>query len=319
MCKAQLDIQLQEESTTEQNQDETTQKTELRTSKRKRTATIKQDPPPPARASSRTKKAKQTNENENENGNENNQVGEIVEKEQKDSNENETENVQEQEDSKGKGKGKGKGKAKQPAKAKVEAVVEETIILPTTMPTSYNYEPTKNGHIKIVSWNVDGLRSAITKGFSTYLESEDADIICLQETKMQETGITKGLLAKYPYEYWSSSIAKKGYAGTAILSKKEPLNVTMGLGILEHDQEGRTITAEYPTFYLINCYVPNSGQKLDRLEYRGKWDEAMRNYLKTLDQKKPIIFTGDLNVAHTEIDLARPKTNKKYLFIYLFI
>ena len=160
--------------------------------------------------------------------------------------------------------------------------------------------------MKLVSWNVNGIRACLNKGFVESIESLQADIICLQETKAQEDQVDLSSLGYY--QYWNSAI-KKGYSGTAILCKKKPLSVTLGLKIEEHDQEGRLITLEYPNFYLVTVYTPNSQRELARLAYRMTWDDAFRNYLQTLDDIKPVIFCGDLNVAHQEIDLANPKTN----------
>ncbi|MBE6080123.1 MAG: exodeoxyribonuclease III [Veillonella sp.] len=162
--------------------------------------------------------------------------------------------------------------------------------------------------MKLISWNVNGLRAAVTKGFMESFEKLDADMFCLQETKLQPHQIELELPG---YEqYWNSAV-KKGYSGTAIFTRIKPLNVTYGIGIEEHDQEGRVITAEYDKFYLVTCYTPNSQRELARLEYRMTWEDAFRAYLLELDAKKPVILCGDLNVAHQEIDLKNPKTNRK--------
>lgn len=162
--------------------------------------------------------------------------------------------------------------------------------------------------MKLISWNVNGLRAAVTKGFMESFEKLDADMFCLQETKLQPHQIELELPG---YEqYWNSAV-KKGYSGTAIFTRVKPLNVTYGIGIEEHDQEGRVITAEYDNFYLVTCYTPNSQRELARLEYRMTWEDAFRVYLLELDAKKPVILCGDLNVAHNEIDLKNPKTNRK--------
>lgn len=162
--------------------------------------------------------------------------------------------------------------------------------------------------MKLISWNVNGLRAAVTKGFMDSFESLDADIFCLQETKLQPHQIE---LALPGYEqYWNSAV-KKGYSGTAVFTKQKPLRVTNGIGIEEHDQEGRVITAEYDNFYLVTCYTPNSQRELARLAYRMTWEDAFRDYLLGLDAQKPVILCGDLNVAHEEIDLKNPKTNRK--------
>ncbi|MEG0292422.1 MAG: exodeoxyribonuclease III [Anaerovoracaceae bacterium] len=162
--------------------------------------------------------------------------------------------------------------------------------------------------MKLISWNVNGLRACIKKGFMEFLQSENPDIICLQETKMQEG--QEEIITDGYYQYWDSA-EKKGYSGTLILSKTEPISVTKGLGIDEHDHEGRAVTAEYEDFYLVNFYVPNSQDKLKRLDYRMSWEDDARNYLKELEKKKPVILCGDLNVAHKEIDLKNPKANTK--------
>ena len=162
--------------------------------------------------------------------------------------------------------------------------------------------------MKLISWNVNGLRAAVTKGFMESFEKLDADMFCLQETKLQPHQIELELPG---YEqYWNSAV-KKGYSGTAIFTRVKPLNVTYGIGIEEHDQEGRVITAEYDNFYLVTCYTPNSQRELARLEYRMTWEDAFRAYLLELDARKPVILCGDLNVAHNEIDLKNPKTNRK--------
>lgn len=162
--------------------------------------------------------------------------------------------------------------------------------------------------MKLISWNVNGLRACVQKGFNEFFNEIDADVFCIQESKLQE-----GQIDFNPdgyYSYWNYA-KKKGYSGTAIFTKKEPLQVTYGLGIEEHDNEGRVITLEYDNCYIITCYTPNSKTDLSRLEYRMVWEDDFLNYLKTLDDKKPIILCGDLNVAHQEIDLKNPKTNKK--------
>ena len=162
--------------------------------------------------------------------------------------------------------------------------------------------------LKLISWNVNGLRANLKKGFMDYFNLIDADMFCMQETKMQQ-GQAEIDLPNYK-EFWNSA-EKKGYSGTAIFTKKEPISVFYGIGIEEHDNEGRVITLEYDNFYLITCYTPNSKSELERLEYRQIWEDEFRNYLKKLDEKKPIILCGDLNVAHKEIDLKNPKTNKR--------
>jgi len=163
--------------------------------------------------------------------------------------------------------------------------------------------------MKIISWNVNGIRAVLKKGFLDFINTENPDIICLQETKAhkEQVDIT---LDDYPHKFWNSA-TKKGYSGTAIFSKIPPKNIYYGLDILEHDQEGRVITLEFETFFLTTVYTPNSKRELLRLNYRQKWDLDFFQYLKTLDKKKPVIVCGDLNVAHKEIDLKNPKTNKR--------
>lgn len=161
---------------------------------------------------------------------------------------------------------------------------------------------------KFISWNVNGIRACVTKGFLDFFNESDADFFCLQETKLQ-AGQIELELAGY-HQYWNYA-EKKGYSGTAIFAKEEPLNVFYGLGMEEHDREGRVIALEYPEFYLVTCYTPNSQSELARLDYRMTWEDAFRDYLKKLDEHKPVIFCGDLNVAHNEIDLKNPKNNRK--------
>ena len=162
--------------------------------------------------------------------------------------------------------------------------------------------------MKLISWNVNGLRACITKGFFDFFEQEDADIFCLGETKMQP-GQAQIETPGYR-QYWNSA-QKKGYSGTAVFTKEEPLSVSYGLGIECHDQEGRVITLEFPQFYLVNVYTPNSKDGLARLDYRMKWEDDFLVHLKALDAQKPVILCGDLNVAHQEIDLKNPKANRK--------
>ena len=162
--------------------------------------------------------------------------------------------------------------------------------------------------MKLVSWNVNGLRACAGKGFAEAFKELDADFFCLQETKMQEGQLD--LSFEGYTSYWNYA-EKKGYSGTAIYTRHQPLNVTYGIGIDEHDHEGRVITLEMPDFYLVTAYVPNSQDGLRRLDYRMRWEEAMRAYLLHLDEKKPVILCGDLNVAHEEIDLKNPKTNRR--------
>ena len=161
---------------------------------------------------------------------------------------------------------------------------------------------------KMISWNVNGLRACVGKGFLDYFKEADADIFCIQETKLQEGQIQLDLEGYH--QYWDYA-EKKGYSGTAMFTKEEPLSVAYGLGIDEHDKEGRVIAAEFPEYYVVTCYTPNSQEGLARLPYRRTWNEAFLAYMKKLEEKKPVIFCGDLNVAHEEIDLKNPKTNRK--------
>ena len=160
--------------------------------------------------------------------------------------------------------------------------------------------------MKFISWNVNGFRACLTKGFEDFFKETDADFFCIQETKMQP-GQAEFETPGY-HQYWYSA-EKKGYSGTAIFAKKEPLSVSYGLGIEEHDHEGRAITLEYEDFYLLCVYTPNAQRELARLSYRMEWEDALREYMKSLDSKKPVIYCGDLNVAQEEIDLKNPKTN----------
>lgn len=162
--------------------------------------------------------------------------------------------------------------------------------------------------MKLISWNVNGLRACVQKNFMEAFQSLDADVFCVQETKLQEGQIELALDGYY--QYWNYA-EKKGYSGTAIFTRQESVAVTYGIGIEEHDHEGRVITLEYPEYYIITVYVPNSQNELARLPYRMQWEEAFLAYLKGLEEKKPVIFCGDLNVAHQEIDLKNPKTNRK--------
>ncbi|WP_302496860.1 exodeoxyribonuclease III [uncultured Flavonifractor sp.] len=161
--------------------------------------------------------------------------------------------------------------------------------------------------MKLITWNVNGLRACLGKGFLDFFKEMDADAFCLQETKLQPHQIELDLPGYHIY--WNSA-EKKGYSGTALITKTEPLTVTYGLGIPEHDTEGRVITAEYEDFYLVCCYTPNAKEGLARIDYRMQWEDDFRAYLMTLDQKKPVVLCGDLNVAHEEIDLKNPKTNR---------
>ena len=161
--------------------------------------------------------------------------------------------------------------------------------------------------MRFISWNVNGLRACMGKGFQEFFDRMDADFFCLQETKLQEGQIEMNLSDRQ--QYWNYA-EKKGYSGTAIFAKQEPLSVRYGVGIEQLDTEGRMVTLEYPEFFLVTCYTPNAQRELARLDHRLVWDEAFRNYLVALDQQKPVIVCGDLNVAHQEIDLKNPKSNR---------
>ena len=161
--------------------------------------------------------------------------------------------------------------------------------------------------MKLVSWNVNGLRACLKKGFSESVLGLDADFICLQETKM-ERGQAEADLPGY-HEFWSSA-EKKGYSGTAVFARQEPLSAAYGMGLDRHDREGRLITLEYPDFFLVNCYTPNAQDGLARIGYRMEWEDDLLEYLRSLDKTKPVIYCGDLNVAHEEIDLKNPQTNR---------
>ena len=164
--------------------------------------------------------------------------------------------------------------------------------------------------MKLISWNVNGLRAVINKGFKDFYNTINADIICLQETKMQQEQISMDIndIFKDRYVYWNSA-EKKGYSGTVVISKNKPINVTYGIGKEEHDKEGRIITLEFDKFFLVNCYTPNSKRGLERLDYRMIWEDEVRNYLINLNKIKPVVYCGDLNVAHNEIDLKNPSSN----------
>ncbi len=160
--------------------------------------------------------------------------------------------------------------------------------------------------MKFISWNVNGFRSCLDKGFEDFFKTQDADFFCVQETKMQVGQAT--FEPDGYYQYWNSA-EKKGYSGTAVFTKHKPISVSYGIGIPEHDNEGRAITLEYEDFYLLCVYTPNAQRELARLSYRMEWEDALRNYIISLDKRKPVIYCGDLNVAHEEIDLKNPKTN----------
>ena len=161
--------------------------------------------------------------------------------------------------------------------------------------------------MKLISWNVNGLRACITKGFEDFFKEVDADMFCIQETKMQEDQAEE--IQYEGYHRYMNSAVKKGYSGTMVFTKQEPISVTYGLGIEEHDQEGRIITLEYDKFYLVCCYTPNSKRELERLDYRMVWEDEMLKYFKKLEETKPVVYCGDLNVAHCEIDIKNPATN----------
>lgn len=161
--------------------------------------------------------------------------------------------------------------------------------------------------MKMISWNVNGIRACVGKNFLDVFNEFDSDIFCIQETKLQE-GQIELQLPNY-HQYWNYA-EKKGYSGTAVFTKEEPISIAYGIGIEKHDQEGRVITLEFEKFYLVNCYTPNSQNQLKRLDYRMEWEKDFLMYLKGLDEKKPVILCGDLNVAHNDIDLKNPKTNR---------
>lgn len=161
---------------------------------------------------------------------------------------------------------------------------------------------------KLISWNVNGLRACVGKGFLDFFQAVDADVFCIQESKLQEGQIELDLPGYH--QYWNYA-RKKGYSGTAVFTREEPISVAYGIGMEEHDTEGRVITAEFPEYYVVTCYTPNSQDGLARLDYRRKWEDDFLSYLKGLEKNKPVIFCGDLNVAHKEIDLKNPKTNRK--------
>lgn len=163
--------------------------------------------------------------------------------------------------------------------------------------------------MKLISYNVNGIRASVKKGLKEFLEQIDAEVVCFQETKATPEQVAEALSGLNGYELYAYSAERKGYSGTAILTKQKPLSVQKGIGIEEHDQEGRLIALEFDTYYVVTSYVPNSGNGLVRLDYRETWDQALSDYLLRLQERKPVIFCGDLNVAHTEIDIARPKSN----------
>ncbi|XP_072885344.1 DNA repair nuclease APEX1 [Hemitrygon akajei] len=211
-----------------------------------------------------------------------------------------------------KGRGSGKTKNKDEAPAPAPAPPDGT----GTFEDSPDQSLTQDGqpsNLRICSWNVDGLRAWVKKNSLEWVCSENPDVLCLQETKCSEKQVPEQVkdLADYPHQYWASCQTKDGYSGVAMLCKTKPLNVTFGIGVEEHDEEGRVITAEFSKCFLVTVYVPNSGRGLVRLDYRKTWDKDFLAYLKGLESKKPLIVCGDLNVAHQEIDLKNPKSNKK--------
>lgn len=177
-------------------------------------------------------------------------------------------------------------------------------------PTDKKTPDGRSSNLKVSAWNIAGLRAWMKKGCLSYISKEDADIYILQETKIPSDKVPKEAKVDGYFTYWNDSKEKAGYAGTALYSKEKPINVTFGIGIDKHDKEGRVITAEYEKYYVVGAYIPNSGRGLVRLDYRQEWDADFLTFLKGLDAKKPVIFCGDLNVAHQEIDLKNPKTNK---------
>ena len=183
--------------------------------------------------------------------------------------------------------------------------IQHSTLLPNS---TFNIQHSTLPKMKFISWNVNGLRACVGKDFENQFKELDADFFCLQETKMQEGQLD---LQFEGYESYWNYAEKKGYSGTAIYTKHKPLNVSYGMGVEEHDHEGRIITLEYDQFYLVTCYTPNSQTELKRLDYRMTWEDDFRKFLKSLDAKKPVVICGDLNVAHEEIDIKNPKTNRR--------
>uniref|UniRef100_A0A8C7VF67 exodeoxyribonuclease III n=1 Tax=Oncorhynchus mykiss TaxID=8022 RepID=A0A8C7VF67_ONCMY len=201
-----------------------------------------------------------------------------------------------------------------PAAKKGKKVKEpEAPILYSDPPDKMNSKDGRAANMKITSWNVDGLRAWVKKKGLDWVRDEAPDVLCLQETKCAEKSLPDEItsMPEFPHKYWAGSDEKEGYSGVAMLCKTEPLKVTYGIGKEEHDKEGRVITAEFPTFFLVTAYVPNSGRGLVRLDYRKTWDVEFKAYLSDLDKRKPLVLCGDLNVAHEEIDLKNSKGNKK--------
>ncbi|CAB1346247.1 unnamed protein product [Coregonus sp. 'balchen'] len=201
-----------------------------------------------------------------------------------------------------------------PAAKKGKKVKEpEAPILYSDPPDKMTSKDGRAANMKITSWNVDGLRAWVKKKGLDWVRDEAPDVLCLQETKCAEKSLPDDItsMPEFPHKYWAGSDEKEGYSGVAMLCKTEPLKVTYGIGKEEHDKEGRVITAEFPTFFLVTAYVPNSGRGLVRLDYRKTWDVDFKAYLSDLDKRKPLVLCGDLNVAHEEIDLKNSKGNKK--------
>ncbi|XP_016120912.1 DNA-(apurinic or apyrimidinic site) lyase-like [Sinocyclocheilus grahami] len=205
------------------------------------------------------------------------------------------------------------GNGAEPAKKEKKGKEPEAPILYEDPPDKMTSKDGRAANMKITSWNVDGLRAWVKKKGLDWVRKEDPDVICLQETKCAEKALPSEItdMPEYPHKYWAASEGKEGYSGVAMLCKSEPLNVTYGIGKEEHDKEGRVITAEFPSFFLVTAYVPNASRGLVRLDYRKTWDVDFRAYLSDLDKRKPLVLCGDLNVAHQEIDLKNPKGNRK--------
>ncbi|XP_042578645.1 DNA-(apurinic or apyrimidinic site) endonuclease isoform X1 [Cyprinus carpio] len=205
------------------------------------------------------------------------------------------------------------GNGAEPAKKEKKGKEPEAPILYEDPPDKMSSKDGRASNMKITSWNVDGLRAWVKKNGLDWVRKEDPDVLCLQETKCAEKALPSAItdMPEYPHKYWAGSEDKEGYSGVAMLCKTEPLNVTYGIGKEEHDKEGRVITAEFPSFFLVTAYVPNASRGLVRLDYRKTWDVDFRAYLSGLDQRKPLVLCGDLNVAHQEIDLKNPKGNRK--------
>ncbi|XP_041109964.1 DNA-(apurinic or apyrimidinic site) endonuclease-like [Polyodon spathula] len=204
--------------------------------------------------------------------------------------------------------------AKRSKKAGGKAVKEPAApVLYEDSPDKLSTPDGRATNLKISSWNVDMLRAWVKKNGLDWVREEDPDIICLQETKCSEKALPADIadMPEYPHKYWAASDEKEGYSGVAMLCKTKPISVTFGIGKEEHDKEGRVITAEFPSYFLVTAYVPNAGRSLVRLDYRKGWDVDFRAYLTELDQRKPLILCGDLNVAHQELDLKNHKTNRK--------